>query len=381
MIYADYNATAPLRPEAMDVMQEVLGSGAANPSSVHAAGRKARAFVEKARRQLGGVIGARAEDIVFTSGGTEALALAIMGSVAALEHRATLLVSAIEHEAAIRAATLSGAAVETLPVGADGRLDLDDLSSRLGSWDSSVKGLPLLVLMAANNETGILQPVSEASARVREAGGFAICDAVQILGRIGVSTAMLGADYLVFSAHKTGGPQGVGALWCRPGAPLRAVLGGGGQERGLRSGTENVAGIAAFGAAAEKAADELRAYDGLRAGRDAMEARLKAEGGVTVFGEGSLRLAGVSCFARRGFRGETQVIAMDLAGICVSSGAACSSGKVRGSHVLAAMGADKTLAESAIRTSFGWGTHPEDFARVADAWLAAARKSVLREPV
>jgi cysteine desulfurase len=206
-----------------------------------------------------------------------------------------------------------------------------------------------------------------------------VCDAVQAFGKVQVNAALLGADYIALSAHKIGGPQGVGALWHRAGAPLKALQYGGGQERGLRSGTENVAGIAGFGAAAEAAVRDLPKYAALAKPRDAMEARLKAEGGVTVIGEGSPRLAGTSNFACPGFRAETQVMALDLAGVCVSAGSACSSGKVKRSLVLLAMGADDALAESAIRTSFGWDTKPEDFERVADAWLEAARRTVLKE--
>ena len=381
MIYADYNATAPMRPEARDAVLMALALGAANPSSVHQSGRAARAVVEKARGQIGGAVGSRAADILFTSGGTESLALAIQGAVLALDGQATLIVSAIEHEAASKAAAYAGVPVETAYVGTDGRVDLADLGARLAAWDRDLKGTPILVLMLANNETGILQPVAEAAALVRAAGGLTVCDAVQAFGKVQVNAALLGADYIALSAHKIGGPQGVGALWHRAGAPLKALQYGGGQERGLRSGTENVAGIAGFGAAAEAAVRDLPKYAALAKPRDAMEARLKAEGGVTVIGEGSPRLAGTSNFARPNFRAETQVMALDLAGVCVSAGSACSSGKVKRSLVLLAMGADDALAESAIRTSFGWDTKPEDFERVADAWLEAARRTVLKETV
>jgi cysteine desulfurase len=379
MIYADYNATAPMRPEARNAVLTALALGAANPSSVHQSGRAARAVVEKARGQVGAAIGSRAADILFTSGGTESLALAIQGAVLALDGKATLIVSAIEHEAASKAAAYAGVQVETAYVLASGQVNLADLETRLGIWDRDVKGTPVLVQMLANNETGILQPVSEASALVRRAGGLTVCDAVQAFGKVQVNAALLGADYIALSAHKIGGPQGVGALWHRAGAPLKALQHGGGQERGLRSGTENVAGIAGFGAAAEAAVRDLPKYAALASHRDGMEARLKAEGGVTVIGEGSPRLAGTSSFARPGFRAETQVMALDLAGVCVSAGSACSSGKVKRSLVLLAMGADDSLAESAIRTSFGWDTRPEDFGRVTDAWLEAARRTVLKE--
>tara|TARA_R110001606_G_scaffold3203_24_gene13925 strand:+ start:981 stop:2192 length:1212 start_codon:yes stop_codon:yes gene_type:complete len=381
MIYADHNATAPLRPEAREAMLAAFDMGATNPSSVHARGRAARAVVESARVQVGGAIGSRAADVIFTGGGTEADALAVQGVVDALGAGCTLIVSAIEHEAIAKSAGHSGALVQAAYVTEAGTLDLDDLRTRMDNWDSEALGTPVLCVMLANNETGIIQPVAEAAAIMREAGGLTICDAVQALGKIPVNVAMLGVDYLTVSAHKVGGPQGVGALWHRAGAPLKAILYGGGQERSLRSGTENVAGIAGFGAAVDAAVRDLPKYAALAAHRDNMEARLKAEGGVVVIGEGSERLAGTSNFARPGFRAETQVMALDLAGVCVSAGSACSSGKVKRSVVLMAMGASDALAESAIRTSFGWNSLPADFDGVADAWLEAARRTVLKENV
>ncbi len=362
-------------------MVRAFDLGPANPSSVHRAGRAARAMVEAARAQVGSAIGSRPDDITFTSGGTEAVALAIRGAVDGIGGAATLIVSAIEHEAASRAAGAAGVPVQAAPVTACGQVDLDELRALMAGWDSATRGTPILVLMLANNETGVIQPVAEASALVRTAGGLVICDGVQALGKIPLNVALLGADYLALSAHKIGGPQGVGALWHRPGAPLSPLQLGGGQERGLRSGTENVAGIAGFGAATEAAIRDLPRYAGLAGLRDAMEARLKSEAGVLVIGEGSNRLAGTSNFARPGFRAETQVMAMDLAGVCVSAGSACSSGKVRRSLVLLAMGLDDAVAESAIRVSFGWASDAGDFEKVADTWLAAARRTALKERV
>ncbi len=351
----------------------------ANPSSVHGAGRAARKVVETAREQVGGAIASRGEDLTFTSGGTEANALALHGAVTALDGEATLLVSALEHEAVTQNAGTAGVPVETVYAEADGRVSLASLKDALKDWECAKKGTPILALMLANNETGVIQPVREAAAMVRDAGGLTHCDGVQGLGKLEISVAMLGVDYLALSAHKAGGPQGVGALWHRPGAPLRPVLRGGGQERSLRSGTENVAGIAGFGAAAERSAADLSAYQTLGAHRDALEARLKDEAGITVMGEGAPRLAGTSCFAIEGFRAETQVMALDLEGIAVSSGSACSSGKVRRSLVLGAMGIPDTLADCAIRTSFGWRTRAQDFPALAEAWLRAARRTVLKE--
>ena len=378
MIYADYNATAPLRPEAREAMIAALDIGA-NPSSVHGPGRKARKMLETARRQVASAISAIPQDLIFTSGGTEAIALALNGVVRQLEKNCTLLVSAIEHEAAAKNAGFLGAAVQTVYVTSTGQADLDELSNRLASWDTDKNGTPVLVLMLANNETGVIQPVTEAASIVRAAGGLTICDGVQGLGKIPLNVSLLGVDYLALSAHKAGGPQGAGALWLRSGAPLKASLFGGGQERSLRSGTENLAGLAGFGAAAEASIADLSKFAKLAKHRDAMEVRLKAEGGVTVFGEGAPRLPNTSNFAYGGFRAETQVMAMDLAGIAVSSGSACSSGKVKRSLVLSAMGADDALAESAIRTSFGWKSEPEDFDRTADVWLKALHQRKTKE--
>jgi cysteine desulfurase len=374
MIYADHNATSPIRPEARAAMLAALDLGAANPSSVHSSGRAARKAVEQAREQVGGAIGSRAQDIIFTSGGTEADALAVHGVVAALDGKCTLLVSAIEHEAVTKAAAHSGAPVQTVYVTADGAVDLVDLQSRMERWDTDVSGTPVLCLMLANNETGVIQPVREAAAIVREAGGLTMCDGVQGLGKIPLSVAMLGVDYLSLSAHKIGGPQGVGALWHRAGAPLKAVQYGGGQERSLRSGTENVAGIAGFGAAAEATVRDLDKYAKLSVHRDALEARLKAEAGVQVMGANAPRLAGVSNFALPGFASETQVMAMDLAGVQISAGSACSSGKVKRSLVLLAMGASDDVAGASVRFSFGWNSELSDFESAGDAWLKAAAR-------
>jgi cysteine desulfurase len=377
MIYADYNATAPLRPEARAAMIAAFDIGA-NPSSVHGPGRAARKIVETARGQVAFAIGARAQDIVFTSGGTEANALALHGVVSQLEQKCTLLISAIEHEAVVKNAGYAGVGVETAYVTPHGTLDMDWLQDRMARWDHARDGQPILAIMLANNETGVIQPVAEAAEIVRAAGGLTHCDAVQGLGKIMVNVGLLGVDYLALSAHKVGGPQGIGALWVRSGAPLKPVLFGGGQERSLRSGTENLSGIAGFGAAAEAGVRDMAKLQSLAAARDAMEARLEAEAGVTVFGKGAERLAQTSNFAIAGFRAETQVMAMDLGGVAVSSGSACSSGKVKRSLVLAAMGADDALAESAVRLSFGWDSAASDFERVGDAWLAAARRTVLR---
>lgn len=368
MIYADHNATSPLRPEARDVMLRALEIGA-NASSVHQAGRAARTVLEHARAQVGASIGAAPKDIIFTSGGTEANALAVLGAVHQLNGKVTIYTSGLEHAAVRDHARISGTPVKEVAVASDGTIDLETLEGMLADH-SDEDGTPLLALMLANNETGVIQPVAEAARLVRACGGLVHCDAVQGLGKIPVNALLLGVDYLALSAHKCGGPAGAGALWVRPGAPLKPLQLGGGQERSLRSGTENLAGIAGFGAAAEVAVAGLEDFARLAPFRDAMEARLAAAGAV-IFGRDAERLANTSCFALEGFRSETQVMVMDLAGICVSAGAACSSGKVSRSGVLLAMGAGDTLASSAIRTSYGWNSEPADFDATADAWIAA----------
>lgn len=358
-VYLDYNASAPMRPEAIEAMGRAFAAGG-NPSSVHAVGRAARARVEEARNAIAALIGGPASTVVFTSGGTEANALAIESAVATGSKR--LIVSAIEHDSVLESAKASGAAVELLPVTADGVADLAWLAERLGRWDGA-DGRPFVALMHANNETGVIQPVREASELVRAADGWLHVDAIQTAGKILTDSRALGADTLVVSAHKLGGPQGVGALTFGPRATLVRRQHGGGQERGRRAGTENVAAIAGFGAAA-LAAMRDRQIDA--AWRDAAAARLKAAGAV-VMGEGAPRLANTLCVATPGWGAELQVMALDLAGIMVSAGSACSSGKVKASHVLSAMG-QGDLAASAIRISGGWNTRQDDWAAFAAAW-------------
>jgi cysteine desulfurase len=344
-----------------------------NPSSVHAAGRAARALVEQARAQVAALVAAPASMLVFTSGGTEANALAIDSAVAAGSRR--LIVSAIEHDSVLETARASGAEVELLPVDAEGRADIGWLRTRLAKWDAA-EGKPFVALMRANNETGVLQPVAQASAAVRAAGGWLHVDAIQAAGKIAVDSRALGADTLSLSAHKLGGPQGVGALTFGPRVTLSRRLHGGGQERGRRAGTENVPGIAGFGAAAEAALRDLGKAICQIADRDVAAALLKGYG-ATVLGEGAERLPNTLCVAAPGFGAELQVMALDLAGVMVSAGAACSSGKVRPSHVLTAMGrAD--LADCAIRVSGGWNTTAKDWNHMTSAWFEAHSRHAAR---
>lgn len=368
-VYLDYNATAPVRPQAIEAMTRVLGQ-VGNPSSVHAAGRAARAVVEAARGDIAALIGGPASTVVFTGGGTEANALAIDSAVATGSRR--LIVSAIEHDCILETAKASGVAVEVLPVTSDGVADLGWLKARLGAWDAA-DGRPFVALMLANNETGVIQPVLAASEIVRAAEGWLHVDAVQAAGKILCDSRALGADTLAVSAHKLGGPQGVGALTFGPRATLVRTQHGGGQERGRRAGTENVAGIAAFAAAARAAMSEA---DIDPAPRDAAAERLKAAGAV-VIGEGAARLSNTLCVAAPGWSADLQVMALDLAGVMISAGSACSSGKVKPSHVLTAMQLGD-LAGCAIRVSGGWATTPSDWAAFADAWIAAHTSFVAR---
>ena len=372
-VYLDHNATSPLRPRARDAMIAAL-QACGNPSSVHASGRAARARVETARMSVAALAGGSAERLVFTGGGTEANALAI-GSAASGEVK-RLILGATEHDAVVNTARATGLPVESWPVDGQGVANLDWLAGRLARREAS-DGRPFVALMLANNETGVIQPVAEAARLVHAAGGWLHVDAVQAAGKIAVDMAALGADTLALSAHKLGGPQGVGALLYAGNVTLRARQHGGGQERGLRAGTENVAAIAGFGAAAEAAAVEPPATD---AWRDEAAERLKADG-AGVAGEGAPRLPGVLCLAARDFPSELQVMALDLDGVEVSAGAACSSGKVRPSGVLSAMGYGE-LALGALRASGGWSTTQQDWRRFADAWLAAhARRTASRPRV
>jgi cysteine desulfurase len=367
--YFDWNATAPLRPQAAEALQAALGVPG-NASSVHAEGRAARRVVERAREEVAALIGARAGDVFFTSSGTEANMLALTPAIETpgeKQPRDKLLISAIEHSSVRTGGRFAPDAVEELPVDADGRVDLRALESAMRQASR-----PLVSIMLANNETGVVQPVAEAAVIVHAAGGLLHVDAVQATGRIAVDINALGADLMTLSAHKIGGAKGVGALVRRSEDIHIAdpLIRGGGQERGMRAGTENVAGIAAFGAAAAAARahqpDEAAAMLALR---NRLEAGLKViTPHAVIFGEATERLPNTTLFALSGMRAETAVIAFDLEGVAVSSGAACSSGKVQPSHVLAAMGVSPALTRAAVRVSLGWETTERDIERFLDAW-------------
>jgi len=359
--YLDHNATAPLRPEAKAAMFAALDV-CGNASSVHAEGRAARGGIEAAREAVSALAGWPARQVVFTSGGTEANAMAL-----APQSETLLLLGAMEHPCVRAGHGFASDRVETIPARADGTIDIDWLSARL----ARASGKALVALQAANNETGVLQPVAEAAALVHRHSGRLHCDAVQAFGRLPPdSLAGWGADTLAVSAHKLGGPQGVGALLMAPGAEPVALLRGGGQERGRRAGTENGAGIAGFGAAATAARRDLAAEaPRLAALRDRLEAGLRQVSPETVvFGETAARLPNTSLFSMPGLSAETALIALDLAGCALSSGSACSSGTVRRSHVLDAMGVAPALASGALRASLGWSSDTDDVIRFLAAF-------------
>lgn len=366
--FLDWNAGAPMGAAARAALIDALGR-VGNASSVHAEGRAARSLVEGARRSVAALVGADPERVLFTSGGTEANATALTPDhkVGGKPFRARrLFVSAVEHPSVLAGGRFAAEDVETLPVDGAGRLDLATLERRLAAFGGDV----LVSLMAANNETGVIEPVAKAAALVKAAGGLLHVDAVQAVGKIPVSAAALGADYLTISAHKIGGPQGVGALvLAAPDTEPVALLTGGGQERRRRAGTEPVALLAGFGAAAAEISEHVADGRAVRRLRDWLEGRLDLICPATViFGREAERLPGTVSFAVDGVSAETAMIALDLAGVAVSSGSACSSGKVLPSHVLAAMGVAASLAKGAIRVSFGWSTTEGDLARFVEAW-------------
>lgn len=357
--YFDWNATAPLRAEARAAMLAALDlTGAA--SSVHGEGRAVRGLIERARSQVAALAGAEAKSVVFTSGATEANMLALTPDLVVLGKPFVcdrLFVSAIEHASVLSGGRFPAGQIERLPVTTDGMLDLDALRVALAAAKR-----PLVSVMHANNETGVVQPITEIAVIVHAAGGVLHVDAAQTAGRIDCDIAALGADMLTISSHKLGGPQGAGALVLNGPQPASPLIRGGGQERGFRAGTENVAAIAGFGAAAE-AASRARQADARRmaALRDEFEARIKAEAPeVVIFGASAARLPNTSLVAVPGLKAETALIAFDLNGLAASSGSACSSGKVASSHVLAAMGVEPALAAGAIRVSLGWNTTEAD---------------------
>ncbi len=369
--YLDWNASAPLRVEAHAALSTALAL-TGNPSSVHQEGRAARQVVEDARGAVAALVGADARNVIFTAGGTEANALALTPRLDAGSRQPfdRLLVSAIEHPSVLAGGRFPSTAVENIPVDAHGVIDLGALERRLEALGDQ---RALVSLMAANNETGVIQPVAEAAGIVHRRGGLLHVDAVQAAGRIALDIAALGADLLTLSAHKIGGAKGAGALVKREESlQIEPLIRGGGQERGSRAGTENVAAIAAFGAAAAAAKTHLAAEAAHMATlRNRLEAGLSA--GAVIFGVAAERLPNTTLAAMPGAKAETLVIAFDLDGVAISSGSACSSGKVAPSHVLAAMGVPVELARGAVRVSVGAATTEAEIDRFLKVWQTLAK--------
>ena len=369
-VYLDWNATAPARPEAVKAVVRAMAE-VGNASSVHGFGRAARRLVEDARAEVAALVGAEPANVIFTSGGTEANNLALRGCG---DRR--LIVSAVEHGAVLAPALLRDAGAAILPVDGEGVVDLEALEEALRAT-----GKPALVsVMRANNETGVLQPVAEVAAIAHRHDALVHCDAVQAAGKIPFDMAALGVDLASFSAHKLGGPQGVGALVLGRDMALDAQNIGGGQERGRRSGTENVAGIAGFGAAAKAARESLADYARIALLRDEIERRTSTVAqDRRVLGAGAPRLPNTSNLTMPGVKAETQVMALDLDGVAVSAGSACSSGKVSASHVVAAMGVPDDEALTAIRVSLGWSSTAADVDRFVEAWRAVFERCGRRD--
>lgn len=370
-LYLDHNASAPLRPQALARMVEVLGV-AGNPSSVHGEGRKLRGIVEDARETLAAMCGVKARSVIFTSGATEANVLALsprwQGNDGPV-YLDRLLMSAVEHPSVRAGGRFAAREISHIGVDEHGILRLDHLDELLAAG-----GPALVSVMAANNETGVIQPLAEIGARVKAAGGVFHVDGVQFGGRLPVDIAGWQADAVSLSAHKMGGPQGIGSLVLRTSALSPApLLAGGGQEQHRRAGTENAAAIAAFGAVARDGSIMLEEFASLARLQGLLEDGLRLISGSTVvFGADAPRLANTTCFAVPGVPSEMALMALDLNGIALSSGSACSSGKVGASHVLTAMGVDEDLGRCALRVSLGWTTQEVDIARFLDVWARVA---------
>ncbi|MEE2655644.1 MAG: cysteine desulfurase family protein [Pseudomonadota bacterium] len=353
--YLDFNSTAPNRPEVIDAVVMAMRKWG-NASSVHADGRAARSYVEEARKKVAELVGGSSKNVVFTSSGTESNNQAIRAISCE-----RIIVSGIEHESVLRARE------DTIicPVKSNGIIDLAALEALL--FES--KKQTVISIMLANNETGILQPILEVSRLARKAGAYFHCDAVQAAGKIPIDIGDLGVDSLALSAHKIGGPQGVGALVCKDTSHISRFIHGGGQESGLRAGTENVPGIVGYGVAAESALLGLPAFYDLRYLRDDLEQRVfEIDPETKIFGKGLDRLPNTSKFATKGLSSELQVMGLDLDGVSISAGSACSSGKIETPYVLAAMGVPEELGLCAIRVSLGWTTTPEDIDRFIVSW-------------
>ena len=365
-IYLDYNATAPILGHVKEAVSAALNV-TGNPTAQHADGRNANSIVSKAREAVGLAMGVCAQDIIFNSGGTEGDNTAIYSAIrAGCKH---LLISSMDHPATINAAENFGVSYELIPTNSLGQTDLDWLADRIRNWDAAY-GRPFVSITAANSETGVIQDIEKTVDIVHDAGGLILVDAVQALGKLPMVYI---ADYISVSAHKLGGPKGVGALYVSPDAPFSSLLSGGGQERRRRSGTHNVAGIAGFGAACEGLSK--RAH--IKPLRDDMEAALKAiEAELTIFGEGADRLPNTSFFAVPDASSMTLMMALDLAGVSVSTGTACSSGKVGESRAIKTMGMSEKAPKGAIRVSLGSATTRSEIEQFLQIWGKIRRKDV-----
>jgi cysteine desulfurase len=372
--YMDWNATAPLLPEAREAFLRV-GVMEGNPSSVHREGRAVRAEIEAARRKVAAAVGAKPADVVFTSGATEAANLILtpdfrMGRSPLKIGR--LYVSAIEHKAVFEGGRFSKADIEVIPVHATGTVDVTVLDAMLSHHDRAL-GLPMVAIMAANNETGVIQPIAKIAEQVHRSGGILVVDAVQAFGRIPLDIQAMDADFMIVSSHKIGGPKGAGALIARGEAMMpSALIHGGGQEKGHRSGTENAASIAGFGAAAEIVARDVPCrFEELRAIRDGIESGMRdIAANLVILGSDAERLPNTTFFSLPGLKSETGQIAFDLEDVALSAGSACSSGKVGESHVLKAMGLDPRMG--ALRISIGTSTTKQDIERTLAAFAKIA---------
>ncbi|HSO47442.1 MAG TPA: cysteine desulfurase family protein [Rhizobiaceae bacterium] len=379
-IYFDYNASAPLNPAARAAMVEALECDG-NPSSIHREGRELRKRVEHARGIIASHCGVAPKQVIFTSGASEAATLAmspVLRRGTGEVRCSKLYVSAIEHPCVLSGGRFDN--IEIMPVTRLGVIDLGVLDVRLSRHDHA-KGAPFVAVMLANNETGVIQPIGEVADLVHRHGGYLLVDAVQGLGRLDIAMSAHGADFIIISAHKAGGPRGIGALiLANAGLAPAPLLKGGGQENYHRAGTENVAAIAGFGAAVENL-PARQAWDDIARLRDFASDGLRTisnETGIyqpVVFGEGESRLSNTLCFAVPGIRAETALISLDLAGIAVSSGSACSSGKVRKSHVLDAMAVRDDLAAGALRISLGAGNTMDEVRRFLAAWKDMAERT------
>ena len=366
IIYLDYNATAPLRPEAMMAMKAAF-QHYGNPSSIHAMGRKARSLVESAREIIANSMQVKPSQIVFTSGGTEANNLALKGFE---QHGARLFISAIEHESVAHAT--SNATI--ISVDSNGIIDLAALDSLLAHERSQHSEKILIAIMLANNETGVIQPISEIVSMATQYNANVHCDAVQALGKINFNFVDLGVDSLALSAHKIGGPKGIGALIVKEKIQLPSLLKGGGQERGSRAGTENVSGIVGFGAAIAAAQnDNWNRIEKLRNDMESVLCNQFSE--VPIYGKQAPRLPNTSYIGMPGVISQNQLMAFDLEHICVSTGAACTSGKVTPSQVLKVMGISESATNNAIRISLGWETTRKEIDKFIEVWVKVYRRS------